>query len=586
MADAGHLLELPRGVVGGNEGISVLLDASEAAAANSLDLDALLREMARIVRRIVDYEMYCVLLPQESGDLRIAHAEGLPEDLVKTLRVRPGQGLTGFAAMTRRTVSADDVDREPRYLRGVASVRSEVAVPLVARDRVVAVVDLQSADPAAFDSRVSDLLELVASRFSLAIDVAQLYAAKEKQRAKLETLHRVAEEYSTLLSLDELLHKIAALVRRLIPYDAFAIYLKDPQGPYLRHYLGVKFDESVRWSDLRIGDGLVGQAAATREPVLVKNTANDPRYIEFMAEIQSEVAVPLLLKGKLVGVLDLESVSEARFGKDDLATLTLLAPQCAAAIENARLHEETARNEARMAADLVAARALQYHLLPSAPMSVEGLEVAARNAPAAVVSGDLFDFYREAGWFGILNADVSGKGAAAAIYAALASGLFRSFAEPNRSPGATLASVNQALLDRKIEAKFVAASFASWRANDRVLEIASAGMPFPFVIRDGKARQVAIEGIPLGMFRNTTYDSTTLKLRSGDVVLCVSDGFGETVNSRGDSYAERRILEILHAHWERPALEILDELFQDVAAFDAEAEPSDDRTAIVMRVRD
>lgn len=586
MADAGHLLELPRDVVGGNEGISVLLDASEAAAANSLDLDALLREMARIVRRIVDYEMYCVLLPQEGGELRIAHAEGLPEDLVKTLRVRPGQGLTGFAAMTQRTVSADDVDREPRYLRGVASVRSEVAVPLVARDRVVAVVDLQSADPAAFDSRVSDLLELVASRFSLAIDVAQLYAAKEKQRAKLETLHRVAEEYSTLLSLDELLHKIAALVRRLIPYDAFAIYLKDPLGPYLRHYLGVKFDECVRWSDLRIGDGLVGQAAATREPVLVKNTANDPRYIEFMPEIQSEVAVPLLLKGKLVGVLDLESVSEARFGKDDLATLTLLAPQCAAAIENARLHEETARNEARMAADLVAARALQYHLLPSAPMSVEGLEVAARNAPAAVVSGDLFDFYREAGWFGILNADVSGKGAAAAIYAALASGLFRSFAEPNRPPAATLASVNQALLDRKIEAKFVAASFASWRASDRVLEIASAGMPFPFVIRDGKARQIAVEGIPLGMFQNTTYDSTTLKLRSGDVVLCVSDGFGETVNSRGDSYAERRILEILQAHWERPALEILDELFQDVAAFDAEAEPSDDRTAIVMRVRD
>ncbi len=217
MADSGQPPALNTSPARRGTGIAVLLDASEAVAAHSLDFDGLLRELARIVRQVVDYEMYSVLIPDEDGHLRIAHAVGLPPELVKTLRVRSGEGLTGLAAVTREPVLADDVTREPRYVAGLEAVMSELAVPLVARDRVVAVLDLQSVDAAAFDSRASDLLALVASRFSLAIDVAQLYRAREKQRSTLETLHKVAEEYSTILGLDQLLRKIAELTRRLIP---------------------------------------------------------------------------------------------------------------------------------------------------------------------------------------------------------------------------------------------------------------------------------------------------------------------------------------------------------------------------------
>ncbi len=566
------------------DAIAILLEASEAAAANSLDLEALLAELSKLVRKIVDYELYALMLPTEDGHLRIAHSVGFPDELVQSLRVPPGSGLTGRAAGTRATVLVDDVNLEPAYLRVVDSVRSELAVPLVARDRLVAVLDLQSADPHAFDSRVSDLLELVASRFSLAIDIAQLYHAQEKQRSTLETLHQIAQEYSSILRLDDLLEKIAGIVRTLIRYDVLAIYLKEPQQPLLRHYFGVKFQEQVRWRDIPVGDGLVGTAAATERPVLVPDTSQDPRYIESLTGIRSEVAVPLMLKGEVTGVLDLESVTPAGFSKDDLDTLMLLAPQVAATIENARLYEEKARNESRLAGDLAAARALQRHLLPKGRLCSEGLDIAARNEPAAVVSGDFYDFYQHDGMIGILNGDVSGKGAAAALYAALASGLLRSAAHANISPAETLRSTNEALLDRNLGTTFLAAMYAMWHPGERALVLSGAGLPYPYVYRRGQLTRVELPGIPLGLFRDARYADVRLALQPGDLVVSVSDGFTESLDENDEAYGEQRLRQILDANREESAVTILERVFADVGLFSAGAAQADDRTAIVMRL--
>ncbi len=566
------------------DAIAILLEASEAAAANSLDLEALLAELSKLARKIVDYELYALMLPTDDGHLRIAHSVGFPDELVQSLRVPPGSGLTGRAAGTRATVLVDDVNLEPAYLRVVDCVRSELAVPLIARDRLVAVLDLQSADPHAFDSRVSDLLELVASRFSLAIDIAQLYHAQEKQRSTLETLHQIAQEYSSILRLDDLLEKIAGIVRTLIRYDVLAIYLKDPQQPLLRHYFGVKFQEQVRWRDIPVGDGLVGTAAATERPVLAPDTSQDPRYIESLADIRSEVAVPLVLKGAVTGVLDLESVTPAGFSKDDLDTLMLLAPQVAATIENARLYEEKARNESRLADDLAAARALQGHLLPAGLLSSEGLDIAARNEPAAVVSGDFYDFYQHDGAIGILNGDVSGKGAAAALYAALASGLLRSAAHANLSPAETLRSTNEALLDRKVGTTFLAAMYAKWHPGERALVLSGAGLPYPYVYRRGQLTRVELSGIPLGLFRDARYEDVRLVLQPGDLVVSVSDGFTESFDANDEAYGEQRLRQILDANREESAETILERVFADVGLFSAGAPQADDRTAIVVRV--
>ena len=557
--------------------IGILLEASEAAAAHTLDFDELMVALAKLVRKIVDYEIYSLLLPDENGELRVAHSAGYGEELARSLRIPSGKGLTGRAARTASTIRVDDVSREPTYLRAIDTVRSELAVPLVARDRVVAVLDLQSANHDAFDSRVSELLELVASRFSLAIDVSQLYHAQAKQHSTLQALQQIAQDFSQILNLEELLQKVSSLVRTLMPYDAFAIYLKNPYLPSLTHYFGVDSRKRLKWTDTDVGLGLVGAAADSRKPVLVKDTSRDPRYVQSMPGIKSEVAIPLVLKNQLIGVLDLESTRLARFNEEDVHTLMLLAPQLAAAIDNARLYENLER-------DLVAARAMQRHMLPAGHRKAAGIDIAARNVPAAMVSGDFYDFYDLDGSTGILNGDVSGKGAAAALYAGMASGLTRSAAQLRMPPGETLSQINEWLMDRRIEARFLAALLAVWDPREGKLTMAAAGMPYPYVFREGRLSAVHLSGVPLGLLPESTYENVALDLRPGDLLVSTSDGFGESFNSDGKEYGEERVEAVLRSNLDAPPLSILDRLFEDVGRFSAGCPQSDDRTAIVMRV--
>lgn len=564
--------------------IAILLEASEVAASNTLDLDALLHELAILVRKVADYQLFAVMLPTDDGDLSIRHAIGYRDELVNNLRVPIGEGITGTAAAQLKTIFDGDVSHNPAYLRAVDAVRSEIAVPLVARGRLVAVLDLQSAEPDAFGEHERSLLELIASRFSLAIDVAQLYQAQTLQSSTLQTLTEIAREFSQILQLDELLGKISSSVRTLVRYDVFAIYLREKDSDILRHYFGVRFNERVRWNDLEVGKGLIGHAAKLRQPVLVDDTEKDPRYIASTPGVRSEVAIPLILKGEVLGVLDLESEVLGKFTRAHVHTLSLLAPQIAAAIENAKLYEERARNEERMERDLSAARVLQRHLLPRGKRRYPGINVAARNDPASEVSGDFFDFYVSDKSFGILNGDVSGKGAAAALYAALVSGVMRNMATASRPPADVLRGVNAVLLSRKIEARFLAAVYCLWIPDEMRLIVAGAGQPRPIVSRGGKAEVLPLEGIPLGLFAGVVYDEISLDLKAGDTFVMVSDGFNESASADGSEYGDERVLEIINRHQDASASELLDLMFDDVQSFSAGQPQADDRTAIVVRV--
>ncbi len=562
----------------------LLIEASEIAAKFTLDFNALMAELAKLVRKLVDYQMYALMLPTSEGDLQIRYSIGYGERLENSLRIPIGQGLTGRAAESLTTVFVKDVNLDPSYLRAVDAVRCEVAVPLVARGRLVAVLDLQSANPNAFDGYAQPLLELIASRFSLAIDVSQLYQSQAKQHSTLQTLQKIAQDFSQILNLDELLQRLSTLVRTLISYEGLAIYLNKHSNDELRHYFGVKHKQRVEWKDVKFGQGIVGRSAELREPILVEDTSQDPYFIPISPSMRSAVTIPLILKSEIVGVLYLESEQLACFNSEDVHTLMLLAPQVAAAIENARLYEEKALNESRLEGDLIAARALQSHLLPHGHRHYSGIEVAARNEPAALVSGDLYDFYTFGNYFGLFNGDVSGKGAAAALYAALVSGLFRNIASMQLSPAETLRRVNKALVARKIEARFLAALYMVWDPENKRLTLAGAGQPRPFVYRSGRFEKIELEGIPLGLFANSSYEEAVFDLQPGDMVVCYSDGFSESFNAAGEDYGEERLMHVLEHNKGESALLILEQMFESVSSFSAGAPPSDDRTAVILRV--
>src|SRR5579871_2364358 len=332
--------------------LDFLLEVS-AATTETLDLDQILANVADVVKDVIPYELFAIMLYSERQQgLSIRYSIGHREEIVKNLVLPLGEGVTGIAAETRQPILVNDVRSDPRYISALDVVQSELAVPMLTRGRLVGVIDLQSARRDAYREQDRALLQLIATRVAVSIDNARLYRRVDRQNRTLKTLANLSQEFSSILDLDELLGKIAVTIHALVAFDAFSILLLDAERKVLTHRFSERYDERVVLDNIPLGKGLTGAAAESREIVRVADTAIDPRYIASHPEIRSEIAVPLVVQDRVVGVMDLESERMGFFTEEHSRLLGLLAPQIASSVENARLYEEIAHREQRMEQDM------------------------------------------------------------------------------------------------------------------------------------------------------------------------------------------------------------------------------------------
>ena len=373
--------------------LDFLLEVSTLTA-ETLDLDRLLTSVAEIIKDVIPYELFAILLFNEkTKSLRMRYSIGHRDEVAKNLAIGLGEGLTGNAASSRQPIRSDDVRKESRYLNALDAVRAELAVPMLVRGKLVGVIDLQSTRLSAFSEQDQALLALIASRIGTAIDNARLYRRVERQNRMLRVLAHLSQEFSSILDIDELLTKIAVTVRALINFDAFTIFLVDAERRMLRCRFSQRYDERKSIDNIEFGQGITGAAALSRKVIRVGDVRADPRYIQNHEDIRSEVAVPLILHDRVIGVMDLESVRMAFFTDDHVRALSLLAPQIATSVENARLYEALSEREQRMEQDLQAAFKLQSVLIPRTVSDVIGVEVGIKTRPAREISGDFYDFF-------------------------------------------------------------------------------------------------------------------------------------------------------------------------------------------------
>jgi sigma-B regulation protein RsbU (phosphoserine phosphatase) len=566
----------------------LLLEVADVMA-TSLDLDTTLRRVAEIVRKVIDYEIFAILLLNEkTQELRFRFQIGYPQEFAERSRIKVGEGVTGQAVQLRQAILVDDVTRDPLYIAAIPNVRSELAVPLTTNNRVIGVIDLEAKHPAYFNEEHRRLLTLIASRMAAGIENAQLYTRTTRQARILLLLNEIARELTSILNLDELLGRIAELLRRLIDYQMFSILLLDSSGEKLQHRFSLRFNENVHTKrEIALGHGLVGHAAQLKQAILVPDVSKDPRYIEANPETRSELIVPLIYKDKVIGVLDLEHTRRGFFTEDHRRTMMTLAAQVAIAIENARLYEEIARQERRLERDLALARELQMRLLPQTLPQLEQLELAAKFVPARAIGGDLYDFIPYSlSRLGIVIGDVSGKGAPAAIYAALVSGILRSHAPIEPGPAEMLSAVNLSLAERRIEAQFVSLIYAVWDDEHRTLLVANSGLPRPVLLHDGMNTVVEATGLPLGLFDDASYDEFSFKMKPGDVFVFFSDGILDARNRRGEMFGRGRVEQIIAECGGASADCMVDSLFKAVAEHSAGVEAFDDQTVLAIKVKD
>jgi sigma-B regulation protein RsbU (phosphoserine phosphatase) len=555
------------------------------------DLRTGLTRLAELLRESIPYDNLSILLLDELGrELRFEIAVGAPAEVAEHWRFGMGQGIVGTVAQTRRPLRVEDVEKDSRFILAGVQVRSELAVPLLSKERTVGVLDVGSFQPGFFTAEHERLLSSLGGVLATAIEGVQLYQNLREQAQTVSILHEVSRELSSILDREQLLVKVADRIQRLLDYDLFSVLLWSEERQMLEPWVSFQRDgvrvEGI--ASVALGTGLCGTAAALRQSIRVPNVRLDPRYVRCVSgiEVNSEMVVPLFFKDRLLGVLDFESGRYDAFTARNEQLMATLASSLAIALENAFLYEQLRKNEERITEDLETARRIQGHLLPNASPWVPGLQVGFAYEPARHLGGDFYDFLPYAdGRLGIAVGDVAGKATPAALYGSFAIGLLREYVNHGVCcPAQVLADMNTKLLQLKVENRFLAMAFAVYDSGERTLTLASSGLPHPHRIKHGVVEEIAVQGVPLGLLPERVYQEETLHLEPGDVVVLCSDGIEECLDRHDREFGAARLRDTLLGLADRSATAIAAGVLAAVRAHAGGGEPSDDRTVVVLKV--
>jgi sigma-B regulation protein RsbU (phosphoserine phosphatase) len=588
MSDAIQTEEERNGAVSRIQGF--LLEVADAVN-TTLDLETLMHRVAELVYRIIHYDVFAILLLNERRqELRIRFQVGHAPEVAERIRVKVGSGITGMAAQRGEAVLVNNVLQDPKYIASGAKILSELAVPLIVKGRTIGVIDVEASESNFFSEEHRSVLMLIASRVAIGVENARLYTRVARQAKQLVLLNEISRDLTSILNLDQLFKRVGDLLLRLIDYQMFSILLLNAKRTKLQHRFSLRFNENVQIKhDVSLGHGLVGYAAERNQTIVVPDVTQDKRYFPLNPETMSELCVPLVYKGEVIGVLDLEHTRLSYFTEEHARMVKTLAAQIAISIENARLYEKIERQEQRLEKDMLLARELQYRLLPQRIPILHKAEIAARSVPARAIGGDLYDYVPYAGTelTALAIGDVSGKGAPAAIYEALVSGILRSHAAEGPGAAEMLRAINLSLAERPIAAQFVSIIYALWNEDDMTLRIANSGLPHPYRCSlRGKTERVEISGVPLGLFATAEYDEVTFRTRPGNVFLFFSDGISDAQNEAGALFGMKRLARVLEVHHKDSAVEIVDAVFAEVNRFVGNVEAFDDQTVAVLKIKE
>ena len=558
-----------------------------------LDLAELLEKIPNLISRLTNFTVFSVyLLDEAREELSIAYAVGYPDEIVKNFKLKIGEGTVGRAVAEQRPLLINDVDADPHYLRVVPGAKSQLSVPLRTKGQVIGALNLLSDKKDSFTERDEWILRQFAAHVAQAIATARLFESEREYAETLETLAEIGREMSAILDPDELLTRMAHLIKRVIDYRIFGIALLNEETQMLEMKVAIQYGDSQAMEPVKLGEGLVGYAAQHKEVVLVPDVTKDPRYIKAVENVRSELVVPLLLKDRCIGVFDLESPEPNAFNKKHVKLLTLLASEAAVAIENARLYESIRANEARFEKELRFAQRVQMALLPiELPKRLRGVDVAWHFDPMRELGGDLCDFLApEPNTLVVTLGDVSGKGVPAALYGAAIGEMIRGRTFRRRlekkatTPAELLAGMNRILHERNLEEYYCTLFYAMFEFKKQIVTIANSGLPFPVRYSKGKAEQIKVAGVPLGSFGSSKYEDLELPLAAGDVFVLCSDGIFEAFNEAGQEFGVQRVIEVVKQTHELPAKDIVSTMFAAVQSFCGDAEQSDDRTVVALKI--
>ncbi len=397
----------------------------------------------------------------------------------------------------------------------------------------------------------------------------------------LQRVQKAAQRITSILDLDQLIGSVVNEVTQSFGCIEASVYLhdEDVSEMVLAGVQGCRLHD--KGHRLKIGcEGMVGYVAASGQMRYAADVRKDQYYIACEPSTLSEVAIPLRVGERLVGVFTASHPEVDGFPRHQLRILQALCDHIAVAIHNARQFQSERAERAAMDREAQEARTIQQALLPKSSPYIPGFVVSGLSVPARAVGGDWYDFipFPDGRW-GLVLADVSGKGTAAALLMSATRGVLRSLAEACCTPGEVLTRLNELLVDDFPAGKFVTMVYAVLDPGTSSVIFANAGHLRPlFIDSHGEHFLNTERGLPLGLGCGD-YSETRITLPPGSKLLFYSDGITEAENALGEEYGLSRLAQ----HAAKPgssAVHIVD----DVRSFVNGANLRDDASVVFVGV--
>ncbi|NLX08457.1 MAG: SpoIIE family protein phosphatase [Chloroflexi bacterium] len=409
-------------------------------------------------------------------------------------------------------------------------------------------------------------------------------------REQLATLYEITRSLNSTLDLDEVLENIMDRVIEVTGAERGFLMLCEPGKDEMLFKVARGLDRSdLETPAFQVSTTIVHEVERTRKPLLTDNAQFDPRFQRgesiMVLGLRSILCVPILVKDRLLGLVYVDNRLQAGlFNREHLALLTAFAGQAGTAIENARLYQ-VAVEKGRMEKELQMAHDIQRGLLPNTLPTLPGYEIAADWHSAREVAGDFYDcFELDENRLGLVIADVSDKGAPAAIFMAVARSLIRGNALSASSPEETLRQTNSLILHDTQSGMFVTVYYAIVQPGGAITGVnAGHNRPLHFHAAQDTHEFLPRGGHPLGWFAELPVQAVSIQLEPGDVLIFYTDGLTEAENIYGEPYGDERLVEVVRAAAQLPAADILKHILSSVSAFMGAAPPFDDTTLVVLR---
>ncbi len=567
--------------------LSALGTLTSEAFHPSTHFNDLLRAASRHCRRLVGSRVARIWIVRRGGRRLVARefSDEVSSAPVER-RTGRGEGLAGWAVQKEQSLRIAPGDPRPEVRGTLEPFQSALVIPLFRRGEVFGAIEcLDKLDGSAFTDADFDRLEIASEHIAFALDNALLLQETERRALEKDVLLELSRTISTPLDLEGVIDAILSALHQVVDFDAAAIYLVNRRTHVLElvSLLGYPegSDETFR---LQVGQGIVGWVAKTGEPVIVPDVRSDSRYVSGRPETRSELAAPLTVEGRTIGVFNLESNLDDAYHEGHLELVRAFAAQAAVAIERARLTRELLERR-HLERELAIAREIQLSFLPKSDPVVAGFDIAGTTRPHDEVGGDYYDFIRVSETrLGIAIADVAGKGIPAAL---LMAGFRMSLLAEIRNEfalRAVMRKVNSLVYESTDRHKFVTAFYGLLDFRNRVLTFSNAGHNPPILMRaDGSIVNLVDGGVALGVLAEAHYEERPIAIRPGDILLLYTDGVSEATSPEGEQFGTRRIEDAMHRRAAESAKQILEGLVADVLEFTGEHGANDDLTLVVLK---